>query len=159
MAMIAAIRRMMLMIQGSRLTPEELARIGKTYDFRIALAALLVHAGNVDGAFVETERQTVRALLADKLGISAIDASELMILVNYRNLQDQELAELVRALADALGLEGRVQFIDLVWRVVVSDSVVTLEERDLIAALADKLGVPPAETARLAALYTAAIAD
>ena len=157
MAMIAAIRRMMLMMQGSRLTSEQLANIGKTYDFRIALAALLVHAGNVDGAFVETERQTVRALLAERLGISAIDASELMILVNYRNLQAQEIAELVRALAEALGPEGRVQFIDLVWRVVVSDRVVTPEEQDLIAALAENLGVPATETARLAAQYAATI--
>ena len=158
MAMIAAIRRMMLMIEGRRMTPEQLAQIGKTYDFRIALAALLVHAGNVDGVFVETERQTVRTLLVDRLGISAIDASELMILVNYRNLQAQEIAELVRALAEALGSEGRVQFIELVWRVVVSDRIVKPEEQELIAALAENLGVPVAETARLAAQYAAKIA-
>ena len=155
MAMIAAIRRMMLMIQGSRLTPDDLARIGQTYDFRIALAALLVHAGNVDGALVETERQTVRALLAEKLGISPIDASELMILVNYKNLQAQEIAELVRALAEALGPEGRVQFIELVWKVVVADCVVTAEEKDLIAVLAAELGVTPQEQVRLSAHYAA----
>ena len=156
--MIAAIRRMLMMIQGSRLSREELATLIKTYDFRIALAALLVHAGTVDGAFVEAEKRLVRVLLVEQLGISPVDASELMMLVNYSHLQSQEIDELTGALALSLGHEGRVHFVECLWQVVVADTVVTAEENSLIAALASKLGIDAAGQAAIAARHAAGFA-
>lgn len=150
MAMIAAIRRMLAIFQGGPVTAEALAKIGKTHDFRIALAALLVHAGKVDGAFVEQEKQVVRRLLAEQFAMPPIDASELMILVNYSNLQAAELDEPVAALADCLGDEGRVQFIAWVWQVITADGIVTPEEAELVSRLAEKLGVTPWRSEALA---------
>ena len=151
--MIAAIRRMLLMIEGRQVTPETLAEIGTSYDFRIALAALLVHAGNVDGDFVDVEKQSVRDLLVRQLGLPPIDARELMVLVNYRNLQAQEIDELVAALADTLGAEGRVHFIEWLWEIVVADRIVTVEETSLIATLATRLGVEPRVQEAIAARF------
>lgn len=141
--MIAAIRRMLFMIEGRSVTPEALAEIGASYDFRIALAALLVHAGNVDGNFVDVEKQSIRDLLVSQLGLPPIAARELMVLVNYRNLQAPEIDELVAALAESLGSEGRVHFVEWLWEIVVADRVVTNEETNLIATLATRLGVEP----------------
>ena len=141
--MIAAIRRMLLMIEGRQVTPESLAEIGSSYDFRIALAALLVHAGNVDGNFVDVEKQSIRDLLVSQLGLPPIDARELMVLVNYRDLQAPEIDELVTALAHSLGAEGRLHFIEWLWEIVVADRIVTTEETALIAMLAKRLGVSP----------------
>ena len=152
--MIAAIRRMLLMIEGKQVTPETLAAIGTAYDFRIALAALLVHAGNVDGNFVDVEKQHVRDLLVRQLGLPPIDARELMVLVNYRNLQTQEIDELVAALAETFGPEGRVHFIEWLWEIVVADRVVTPEETSLIATLAARLGVEPRVQDVIAARFT-----
>ena len=153
MAMIAAIRRMLVMIQDGPVTAEALGKIGASLDGRIALAALLVHAGKIDGAFADPEKQLVRRLLAEKFAMPPIDASELMILVNFNNLQAVELDELVAALADCLGDEGRVQFIAWVWQVIAADGIVTQEETELVARLAEKLGVTQQQTAALAQEY------
>lgn len=154
--MIAAIRRMLMIIQGGQLSAGEIAKFGATHDFRIALAGLLVHAGNVDGAFVDAEKRHVRRLLVDKLGISSTDASELMILVNHKNLQTQDMDELVAELAGKLGPEGRADFIDWLWQVVVADNVVTDEEAALVAAVAGKIGLDAQALAAIAARRRAA---
>lgn len=155
MAMIAAIRRMLLMVQSKRITPEELARLSKTYDFRIALAALLVHAGNVSGSFVDAAKDQVRALLVQQLNISAIDASELMVLVNYRNLQWEEVEELVLALSDSLPPQGRAQLVEWLWEIVVADRAVTPDESSLIATVATMLGIHKSAQDTIAADYAA----
>jgi uncharacterized tellurite resistance protein B-like protein len=142
------------MIQGIQVTPEELAKIGDSYDFRIALAALLAHTGNIDGRFVEPERRHIRVLLAEQFGISAIDASELMILSDYKMLQHQEVEELVATLAETLGPEGRVYFVEWLWQVVIADRIVAPEEANLIDALAAKLGVAADAQAAIAVKYT-----
>jgi uncharacterized tellurite resistance protein B-like protein len=153
MAMIAAIRRTLLMIQGKRITPEELAHISKTYDFRIALAALLVHAGNISGSFVDAAREQVRVLLMRQLNLSAADASELMVIVNYRHLQWEEVEELVLALSDALAPQGRARLIEWLWQIVVADRVITQEESELITSVATMLGIPGTAQDAIAANY------
>ena len=155
MPMIAPIRRMLMMIQGGRLSVEEIAKFGATHDFRIALAGLLVYAGNVDGAFVDAEKQHVRRLLVENLGISSTDAAELIILVNHKNLQGSDIDELIAALAQKLGGEGRAQFVDWLWQVVVADRVLTKEESSLVATLASKIGVDEATQASIAARHRA----
>ena len=150
MAMIAAIRRMLVMIQGGPVTAEALAKIGGSLDGRIALAALLVHAGKVDGAFTQPEKQLVRSLLAEKFAMPQIDASELMILVNYTYLQAAEIDELTAALADCLGDGGRIQFITWVWQVIAADGIVTREETELVGRLAEKLGLTRQQNEALA---------
>lgn len=151
--MIAAIRRMMLMIEGKRISPEQLAEISKTYDFRIALAAVLVHAGNVSGCFTETAKDQVRALLVEQLNISAVDASELMVLVNYRNLQWEELEEMVLALGDSLAPESRTHFVEWLWKIIGADHVARAEETALVAAIADMLGICKETRNAIAAAY------
>ena len=153
MAMIAAIRRMLLMIQGKRITPEGLASLSKTYDFRIALAALLVHAGNINGSFVDAAKDQVRNLLIEQLSISPLDASELMVLVNCRNLQWDDVEELVLALSDALEPQGRAQLIEWLWEIVIADRDVTPEEMDLISTVANMLGIHQKTQDSIAAGY------
>jgi uncharacterized tellurite resistance protein B-like protein len=155
MPMITAIRRMLIMIQGGRLSVEEIAKFAASHDFRIALAGLLVHAGNVDGAFVDVEKHFVRRLLVDKLGISSTDAAELMILVNHKNLPANDMDELVAELAGKLGPEGRADFVDWLWQLVIADNVVTEEEAALVAALAGKIGVDAQTQAAIAAKHRA----
>lgn len=135
------------------MTAETLAEIGTRYDFRIALAALLVHAGNVDGNFADVEKQSIRDLLVSQLGLPPIDARELMVLVNYRNLQAPEIDELVAALAHSLGAEGRVHFVEWLWEIVIADRIVTAEETKLIATLATRLGVAPRVQDAIAARF------
>jgi uncharacterized tellurite resistance protein B-like protein len=151
--MIAAIRRMMLMIEGKRISPEQLAEISKTYDFRIALAAVLVHAGNVSGCFTETAKDQVRALLVEQLNITAVDASELMVLVNYRNLQWEELEEMVLALGDSLAPESRPHFVEWLWKIVGADHAASLEQASLVAAIADMLGIAKETQISIATAY------
>ena len=153
MAMIAAIRRMMLMIQGTRISPEQLSQISKTYDFRIALAAVLVHAGNVSGSFTDAAREHVRALLVEQLKISAVDASELMVLVNYRNLQWEELEEMVLALADSLGPESRPLFVEWLWQVVAANRAANADATALVAAVANLLGIAEKTQLSIATAY------
>jgi uncharacterized tellurite resistance protein B-like protein len=69
-------------------------------------------------------------------------------------LQQQEVEELVATLAETLGPEGRVYFVEWLWQVVIADRVVAPEEANLIAALAAKLGVAADTQAAIAAKYT-----
>ena len=153
MPMIAAIRRLLMMIQGDTLSAAQIAQFGATHDFRIALAGLLVHAGNVDGEFADTEKHHVRRLLVEQLGISSTEAAELMILVNHKHLQKQDVDELVEELVGKLGPSGRENLIDWLWQVIAADHIVTQEESGLVRALADKIGIEAKVQAAIAARY------
>lgn len=157
MAMIPAIRRLLLTIQGKSVAPGDFERTGIDHDFRIALAAMLVHAGNIDGLFVESEKIEVCNLLIRQLGIARLEARELMLLVDYRSLLAEEVEELVSSIATALDAAGQVHFIEWVWSVIVADARIVREETGLVARLACRLGLSPAQSAEIAARYKARV--
>ena len=158
MPIIAAVKRILLMIQSRHNSPEALAAIAGHADFRIAVAALLVYAGNVDGEFVAAERAVVRALLTGRLGLSGRDADELMMLVNSPKLFEGDLDELAQVLRTQLDAEGRLHLVEMMWDIVVADARIDPNEADLLAQVGAMLRVPPPALDEMGLRYRARLA-
>ncbi len=56
------------------------------------------------------------------------------MLVNCRNLQWDEVEELVLALSDSFAPQGRALLAEWLWEIVIADRVVTPEETAFVAA-------------------------
>ena len=97
-------------------------------DYRLAAAALLVHACSIDGNMSDVERAKLQALLKHE----AID------LYHFTSLLNRSLDE-----------AGRRRMVEMLWQVVYADRRVTEFEENLIWRAADLLGVSSRERIEL----------
>ena len=158
MPLITAVKRILLMIEARHHSPEALAAIAGHADFRIAVAALLVYAGNVDGEFVAAERAVVRALLSARLGLSGQDADEMMMLVNSPKLLGDDLDELAQVLRAQLDADGMLRVLEMVWEIVVADARIDPNEAERLARIGAMLRVPAAALDEMGLRYRARLA-
>jgi len=140
-------------INGGEKPGPVIAEIESSYDFRIAVACLMVQAGHVDGAFVPQERARVLHLLIRRLALDGDDAQALIAAVDKPGLPGDELRSLLLVLAETLDAPGRVRFLEMLWDVVISDHRIAPSEAQMLAEVGVLLGVMPAATARIEADY------
>jgi uncharacterized tellurite resistance protein B-like protein len=111
-------------------------------DYRLAAAALLVHAAMIDGEMSESERHRLVGALMLRFDLDEAAANEL---VNEATAAEQESVDLYRftsLLNRALDDSGRQQLIEMMWQIVHADRQVTEFEDNLIWRAADLLHVP-----------------
>jgi uncharacterized tellurite resistance protein B-like protein len=111
-------------------------------DYRLAAAALLVHAAMIDGEMSETERNRLVGALMQRFDLDDAATHEL---VNEATEAEQEAVDLYRftsLLNRSLDDNGRRQLIELMWQIVHADGRVTEFEDNLIWRAADLLHVP-----------------
>jgi uncharacterized tellurite resistance protein B-like protein len=111
-------------------------------DYRLAAAALLVHAAMIDGAMSESERHKLVGALMLRFALDKAAAHEL---VNEATEAEQEAVDLYRftsLLNRSLDESGRQQLIEMMWQIVHADGAVTEFEDNLIWRAADLLHVP-----------------
>lgn len=110
-------------------------------DYRLAAAALMVHAATVDGDISDVERGKLHALVKQRFSLDDGAAEELIgeAIAADRNAIDlyQFTARLNRSLDDA----GRVRVIEMMWQIVFADGTVSEFEDNLIWRAADLLHV------------------
>jgi uncharacterized tellurite resistance protein B-like protein len=110
-------------------------------ELRLAAAALLVHAGTIDGSFDSEERRKLKALLQSRFDLG--DA-EVRRLIKEAEEQEHEAVDLYRftsILCAELDQEGRKRMIEMLWEVVLADGVVHEFEANLVWRTAELLGV------------------
>ena len=147
------LRPLLLKLNGDDGPGAVIAEIGRSYDFRIAVACLLVQAGHVDGAFVPAERARVLHLLIRRLALEADDAEALLAAVDRPGLPGGDLRALLLVLAETLDAPGRVRFLEMLWDVVISDHRIEASEALMLKEVGALLGVAPAAAARIEAAY------
>ena len=111
-------------------------------DYRLAAAALLVHAGVIDGAISDVERNRLHALLRLRFDLSEDEAGDLLAKAAEAESEAIELYRFTSLLNRSLDDNGRLQIVEMLWQIAYADGRVTEFEDNLIWRAADLLHVP-----------------
>jgi len=114
-------------------------------DLRLATAALLVHAGTVDGEMSNAERDQLCNLLKQRFELDDASATELIAQATDADERAVDLYHFTRLLNDSLDEAGRLRMIQMMWTVAYADGEVSGFEDNLIWRVADLLGVSSTE--------------
>ena len=118
-------------------------------DYRLAAAALLVHACMIDGGMSQIERDSLHAIL--KRCFSLDDAATDTLIAEATQAEQEAIdlyhftSRLNRSLDDA----GRRRIVEMLWQIAYADHHVTEFEDNLIWRVADLLGVSSRERIEL----------
>lgn len=110
-------------------------------DYRLAAAALLIHAATIDGAMSDTERNRLIAVLMLRFDLDETAANELVAAATQAEQQAVDLYHFTSLLDRSLDDRGRQQIIEMMWQVALADGRVTEFEDNLIWRAADLLHV------------------
>jgi uncharacterized tellurite resistance protein B-like protein len=110
-------------------------------DYRLAAAALLVHAASIDGTMSDLERQTLHSVVRKYFALDDAAADELISKATALEEQSVDLYHFTSVLNRTLDEAGRRRMIEMMWRVAYADRQVSEFEDNLIWRAADLLGV------------------
>jgi len=110
-------------------------------DYRLAAAALLIHASTIDGNMTANEREKLRALLKSRFSLDDAATEEL---IDISTLAENEAVDLYRftsLLNRTLDEPGRLGIVEMMWEMVFADGRMNEFEDNLMWRTADLLGV------------------
>jgi uncharacterized tellurite resistance protein B-like protein len=110
-------------------------------DYRLAVAALLIHAAAIDGDLTGAEREMLAALLKRRF---ALDDATTGLLIEQATQAEQNAIDLyrfTRLLNRSLDEGERLRVVNMMWEIAFSDGAITEFEDNLIWRAADLLGV------------------
>lgn len=118
-------------------------------DYRLAAAALLVHAGTIDGLMSELERDRLHSIVRKMFDLDQAAANELIVSATEAEREAVDLYRFTRLLNRTLDEAGRRNIVKVLWEMVYADGNVTEFEDNLIWRAADLLGISTRERVEL----------
>lgn len=118
-------------------------------DYRLAAVALLVHLANADGVVDEAERQRLHRLVEGRFALSTAEASQLIAQASTQEREAVDLFHFTRILKRRLDEAGRQAVVAALWEVAYADGAVHEFEENIVARVAELLGVSPREKVEL----------
>jgi uncharacterized tellurite resistance protein B-like protein len=118
-------------------------------DYRLSAAALLVHAAAIDGEMLQSERDKLHSLLAQRFELDDAATEELIEKATAVEHESVDLYHFTHVLNRALNEEGRARIIEMMWQIVYADGRRDELEDNLLWRAADLLGVSPRERIEL----------
>lgn len=110
-------------------------------DYRIAAAALLVHAATVDGDLSDAERDKLHVLVKQRFALDDAAAEELIGKAVAADRDAIDLFQFTARLNRMLDEPGRARVIEMMWQIVFADGTVSEFEDNLIWRAADLLHI------------------
>jgi uncharacterized tellurite resistance protein B-like protein len=110
-------------------------------DYRLAAAALLIHAVAIDGVISQAERDKLHAVIAQRFNLDEAATDELIDKATEAENDAIDLYRFTSLLNRTLDEAGRQRMIEMMWQVTFADGRVTEFEDNLIWRAADLLGV------------------
>jgi len=114
-------------------------------DYRLAAAALLVHAGAIDGEISDSERLKLHAVLKQSFSLDDKATDELIEKATAAEHESVDLYHFTHLLNRALNEGGRARIIEMMWEIVYADGKRDELEDNLLWRAADLLGVSQSE--------------
>ena len=114
-------------------------------DYRLAVAALLVHLTLVDGVISAAERKQLAEVLRRHFDIDSTDAADLILAAVDMDHEAVDLYGFTSVVNRAIPDEGRARVVEMMWDVVYADGVVDEVEDNIVWRAADLLNVPSRE--------------
>ena len=110
-------------------------------DYRLAAAALLVHAGTVDGQWGTAERDKLRAVLKSRFALDDAATNELIDAGTLAEHEAVDLYHFTSLINRSLDDQGRLGIVEMMWEIILADGRATEFEDNLMWRAADLLGV------------------
>lgn len=114
-------------------------------DYRVAAAALLLHAAGIDGAVSKAERAKLHGLIKRSFNLDDAATDELVAIAAVAEQKAVDLYQFTARLNRALDEAGRARMVEMLWQIAYIDGIVTEFEDNLIWRAADLLGVSQSE--------------
>lgn len=110
-------------------------------DYRLAAAALLVHAAAIDGNIADVERARLHSVVKQHFKLDDEDTDELIAEATVADDNAIDLYRFTTQLNRTLDAIERARIVEMMWQVVYADGIVTEFEDNLIWRAADLLHV------------------
>jgi uncharacterized tellurite resistance protein B-like protein len=114
-------------------------------DYRLAAAALLVHAAAIDGNITTAGRDRLHALIKQRFNLDDATTDDLVAEATEAESQAIDLYHFTASLNRSLDQAGRARVVEMMWQIVFTDGKVTEFEDNLVWRAADLLGVSGSE--------------
>ena len=110
-------------------------------DYRLAAAALLVHAAMIDGSMSDVERDKLHAVIKRRFGLDEAATDELVLEATEAEHEAVDLYHFTSLINRSLDEDGRRRMVEMMWEMVYADGRVTEFEDNLLWRAADLLGI------------------
>jgi uncharacterized tellurite resistance protein B-like protein len=118
-------------------------------DYRLAGAALLVHAAAIDGNISDVERNKLHAVIKRRFDLDEAETDALVAEATEAEHEAIDLYHFTRLINRALDEDGRRRIVEMMWEIVYADGRVTEFQSNLIWRAADLLGISSRERIEL----------
>jgi uncharacterized tellurite resistance protein B-like protein len=118
-------------------------------DYRLAAAALLVHAAAIDGTISDLERDALHAVVKRRFGLDDANTERLLAEATEAEQEAVDLYHFTSQLNRTLDEEGRRRIVEMMWEIGYADRHAGEFEENLIWRAADLLGVSSRERIEL----------
>ena len=118
-------------------------------DYRLAAAALLVHAVMIDGTMADVERDKLHAVIKRRFGLDEAATDELVLEATEAEHEAVDLYHFTSLINRSLDEDGRRRVVEMMWEVVYADGRVTELEDNLLWRAADLLGISSRDRIKL----------
>jgi uncharacterized tellurite resistance protein B-like protein len=118
-------------------------------DYRLAAAALLVHAAAIDGDVSEAARNKLHALIKQRFELDDAATTELLDDATEAEHDAVDLYHFTNQLNRSMDEVGRRRVVEMMWEIVYVDGRVSEFEDNLLWRAADLLGVSSRERIEL----------
>jgi uncharacterized tellurite resistance protein B-like protein len=150
--MFESLRKLVTEIGDDR---KHASRFGDS-DYRLAAAALLVHAACIDGKFAEAERKKLHSVIMQRFELDDAATDELIAKASAVEQEAIDLYAFTAKLNRSLNEQGRARIVEMLWQIVYADGIITEFEDNLIWRAADLLGISRRERIALRQRVTGA---
>jgi uncharacterized tellurite resistance protein B-like protein len=118
-------------------------------DYRLAAAALLVHAAAIDGNISDLERNKLHAVIKRRFDLDEAETDALVAEATQAEQEAIDLYHFTSLINRALDESGRRRVVEMMWEIIYADGRVTEFESNLIWRAADLLGISSRERIEL----------
>src|SRR6266853_1113432 len=110
-------------------------------DYRLAAAALLIHASTIDGKMTGVERDKLRTVLKSRFSLDDAATDELIDVGALAENEAVDLYHFTSLINRTLDEKGRLAIVEMMWEIVFADGKINEFEDNLMWRTADLLGV------------------
>jgi uncharacterized tellurite resistance protein B-like protein len=118
-------------------------------DYRLAAAALLVHAAAIDGNVSDMEREKLHTVIKRRFALDDLATDALLAKATEAEQESIDLYHFTSLLNRSLDEDGRKRIVEMMWEIAYADRHVSEFEDNLIWRAADLLGVSSRERIEL----------
>ncbi len=121
----------------------------ESFDYRLAAAALLVHAAAIDGDISDAERDKLHAVIKQQFELDEATTDELVAEATAAENEAVDLYHFTSLINRFLDEDGRRRVVEMMWEIAYADGRVDDFESNLIWRAADLLGISSRERIEL----------